>query len=239
MRQRAREARAKGRTARMDRRWIPYERISPHLRHAVLIAEDDAFFAHGGLDWNELQEAAKRDLRQRRFARGGSTITQQLAKNLYLGTERSLTRKFKELILALRLEHALTKRRIFELYLNEIEWGDGIYGVESAARHWFHTPASALSPAQSVRLAAVIINPRKYSPIAPSKRITQRIRMIASRMRRRGELAEADYRDVLGLPPLPPAWPDSGVAVFDSAAPPPVEPDTAGSFLADSTATPP
>jgi len=200
MRQREREAAARGVRHRERRAWVPYARISPHLRRAVLVAEDDAFFSHGGLDWNEIRESAKHDLRTGRLARGGSTITQQLAKNLWLGTSRTPLRKLEELILAIRLERALGKKRIFELYLNVIEWGDGVYGCEAAARHWFGTRAAALDARQSVRLAAVIINPRRYSPVEPNRRIERRIRTIASRLRRRGHLSEADWRAVLGLP---------------------------------------
>lgn len=189
-----------GRRYRESRAWVPYARVSPHLRRAVLIAEDDAFFSHDGLDWNEIRESAKHDLRTRRLARGGSTITQQLAKNLWLGTARTPLRKLEEVMLAIRLERTLGKKRIFELYLNVIEWGDGVYGCEAAARRWFGTSAAALDARQSVRLAAVIINPRRYSPTEPPRRIERRVRMIASRMRRRGELSEADWRSVLGLP---------------------------------------
>jgi monofunctional biosynthetic peptidoglycan transglycosylase len=201
MLQREREARAEGRPYHEQFHWVPYERISPHLRRAVLIAEDDAFYSHSGLDWNEIRASARKDLATGRIARGGSTITQQLAKNLWLGSERSFTRKFKEMILAVRLEHALTKKRIFELYLNEIEWGDGVYGADAAARRWFGTSAAALDARASVRLAAVIINPRRFSPVEPPRRIERRARIIASRMRRRGELSADDYRAVLGLPP--------------------------------------
>ena len=239
MRQREREAVAKGKRYRESRAWVPYSRISAHLRRAVLIAEDDAFFSHDGLDWNEIRESAKHDLRTGRLARGGSTITQQLAKNLWLGTSRTPMRKLEELILAIRLERSLSKRRIFELYLNEIEWGDGIYGCEAAARRWFGTSAAALDARQSVRLAAVIINPRRYSPLEPPRRIERRVRLIASRMRRRGELSEADWRAVLGMPAPADssgaadsagAGPDSAgppgttAAPENAAAPPPVEP---------------
>lgn len=209
MKQREREAAREGKSYRIRQTWVSYERISPHLRRAVLIAEDDAFFSHDGLDWNEIKASAKKDLQTGRFARGGSTITQQLAKNLWLGTERTPTRKLKEVLLALRLERSLTKRRIFELYLNEIEWGDGVFGAEAAARRWFGVPASRLTAKQSVRLAAVIINPRRFSPVEPPRRIERRIRMISSRMLRKGELTETDYRDVRGLPPLSPPAPDT------------------------------
>ncbi|MFN8586343.1 MAG: monofunctional biosynthetic peptidoglycan transglycosylase [Candidatus Eisenbacteria bacterium] len=225
MRQREREAAAKGVRYAIRHRWVPYESISPHLRRAVLIAEDDAFFSHDGLDWNEIKASARKDLQTGRIARGGSTITQQLAKNLWLGTERTPLRKFKELLLALRLERELSKRRIFELYLNSIEWGDGVFGAEAAARRWYGTSASQLSARQSVRLAAVIINPRRYSPVEPPRRIERRVRMIASRMKRRGELSEAGWREVLGLPEPEPV----------EVAPMPAE-STSGA--AESTATP-
>src|SRR5207244_7739094 len=117
------------RTLRIDQRWVPYGRISPLLRRAVLVAEDDAFFQHGGLDWNEINASMRRDLEQRHVVRGGSTITQQLARNLFLGDQRTIVRKLTEAFLAVRLERELGKRRIFELYLNLIEWGDGVYGI--------------------------------------------------------------------------------------------------------------
>jgi monofunctional biosynthetic peptidoglycan transglycosylase len=199
MRQREREAIEAGRPWNPVRSWVPYEQISPHLRRAVLIAEDDAFFSHDGLDWNEIRASARRDLQAGRIVRGGSTITQQLAKNLWLGTSRSPMRKLEEVLLAVRLERALGKRRIFELYLNVIEWGDGVFGAEAAAEHWFGVPASELTARESVRLAAVIINPRRFSPLESPRRIEHRVRVIATRMRRRGELDEADWRDVLGL----------------------------------------
>jgi monofunctional biosynthetic peptidoglycan transglycosylase len=201
MRQRVDEAADHGRRLRIDRVWVPYERISPLLRRAVLIAEDDAFFSHDGLDWDEIGQSARANLRAGRVVRGGSTITQQLAKNLWLGDRRTLTRKLAEMILALRLERALTKRRIFELYLNEIEWGNGVFGIGAAARHWFGTDAGGLTPRQAAYLAAVIINPRRYSPIDPNRRIERRANMILSRMHRRGFLDDVAYAQALGLPP--------------------------------------
>jgi monofunctional biosynthetic peptidoglycan transglycosylase len=200
MRERVREAAERGRRLRIDRVWVPYERISPLLRRAVLIAEDDAFFSHDGLDWDEIGQSARADLRAGRVVRGGSTITQQLAKNLWLGDQRTLTRKLAEMILALRLERALTKRRIFELYLNEIEWGDGVFGIGAAARHWFGTGAGDLTPRQAAFLAAVIINPRRYSPTDPNRRIERRASMILTRMYHRGFLDDVAYAQALGLP---------------------------------------
>jgi len=205
MRQREREARAKGRPAREVHRAVPLDRIAPTLRAAVLVAEDDKFFSHDGFDWAGIKAAARHDLRTRRFSSGGSTITQQLAKNLWLGTARTPWRKFEEMILAARLEQSLSKRRILDLYLNTIEWGDGVYGIEAAARRWYGVGAGALSPSQSIHLAAVIINPRRFSPTDPNKRIQKRIRVIASRLRRRGAIDEAAYRTTLGLPPEAPA----------------------------------
>ncbi len=234
------EARRHGHRYRVDQRWVPYERVSPLLRRAVLIAEDDAFFSHGGLDWDEIKAAARQNLREGRVVRGGSTITQQLAKNLYLGEERTLLRKLKEVLLAVRIERALGKRRIFELYLNLIEWGDGVYGIEAAARRYFGVSAAELDARQAALLAAVIVNPRRYSPERPTSRIARRVRMILTRMYRRGLIAEADYRAALGEKPAPPGpleWlfgPPTDTAPVeatppDSSAPepgPPAPPDS-------------
>jgi monofunctional biosynthetic peptidoglycan transglycosylase len=209
MLEREAEAHARGHSFRIDRRWVRYSAISPVLRRAVLIAEDDAFYSHGGLDWNEIKASAQTNLERGRIVRGGSTITQQLAKNLFLGDRRTITRKLEEAFLAIRLERTLTKRRIFELYLNLIEWGDGIFGVEAAARRYFGVPASTLDERQALLLAAVIINPRRYSALRPSPRVERRVRIIASRMRRRGYLTEAQYLAATGQPPPEVATPDS------------------------------
>jgi monofunctional biosynthetic peptidoglycan transglycosylase len=232
MRQRLAEARARGRPAPIDQRWVPYERISPLLRRAVLIAEDDAFFSHDGLDWGEIGASVRRNLAAGRVVRGGSTITQQLARNLYLGNKRTPMRKLKEIVLAVRLERALTKRRIFELYLNLIEWGDGIYGIDAAARRHFGSSAAGLDAREAALLAAVIINPRRYDPARPARRIERRARLILTRMWRRGLLSEADYRIATGqaprpVVPLPPEAPsDSGFS-----APEPTSPPTTGDTL--------
>jgi monofunctional biosynthetic peptidoglycan transglycosylase len=203
MQERMREAAEEHRPYSIDQRWVSYDSISPLLRRSVLVAEDDAFFSHDGLDWNEIRAAARRNLEAGRTVRGGSTITQQLAKNLFLGSERSLERKLKEVFLALRLERALSKRRIFELYLNEIEWGDGIFGAEAASQHYFGVPASDLDARQAALLAAVIINPRRYSPLQPEGRIERRVRIIASRLHARGALDDEQYQLALGQAPPP------------------------------------
>src|SRR5215468_6656360 len=146
------------------RSWVPYNNISPFLRNAVLIAEDSAFFQHSGYDIDEIKESMKRNWREKRFARGASTITQQLAKNIYLSTSRNPLRKFREFFIAQELERNLSKQRIFEIYLNVIEWGDGLYGAEPAARRYFAKSASELLPEEAAVLAAMIPNPRRYTP---------------------------------------------------------------------------
>jgi monofunctional biosynthetic peptidoglycan transglycosylase len=179
---RADEARAKGQPPRRVQRWVGYSRISQDLKRAVLVAEDDAFWKHEGVDFEQMQESLEVDWARGTFSRGGSTITQQLAKNLYLSPSKNPLRKLRELIIARRLEAELKKARIFELYLNVIEWGDGIYGAEAAARAYFHISASQLGPAESALLAAAIVNPRLYNPSHPSGRLLRRQQLILRRM---------------------------------------------------------
>jgi monofunctional biosynthetic peptidoglycan transglycosylase len=179
---RAREARARGLAPRRVQRWVSYRHISPELTRAVLAAEDDAFWKHEGVDFEQLQESLEIDWARGRLARGGSTITQQLAKNLYLSPSKNPLRKVLELILARRLEAQLTKARILELYLNVIEWGDGVYGAEAAARTYFHTPASTLGANESALLAAAIANPRVFNPGRPTARLIRRQQLILRRM---------------------------------------------------------
>jgi monofunctional biosynthetic peptidoglycan transglycosylase len=179
---RDREARAKGASPRRVQRWVSYGHVSPDLKRAVLVAEDDAFWQHEGVDVEQLQESLQIDWARGRLVRGGSTITQQLAKNLYLSPSKNPLRKLRELVIARRLEAELKKARILELYLNVIEWGDGIYGVEAASRAYFHVPASDLSPEQSALLAAAIINPRVLNPSRPTSRLIRRQQLILRRM---------------------------------------------------------
>jgi monofunctional glycosyltransferase len=176
------EARAKGQAARRMQRWVGYGRLSPNLTRAVLVAEDDLFWQHEGLDIDQLQESLSQDWARGRLARGGSTITQQLAKNLYLSPSKNPLRKLRELVIARRLEVELKKARILELYLNVIEWGDGIYGAEAAARAYFGASASDLSPPQAALLAAAIVNPRLLNPARPSTRLIRRQELILRRM---------------------------------------------------------
>jgi monofunctional biosynthetic peptidoglycan transglycosylase len=180
---RADEAHARGIPARRQQVWLPYNRISEQLKRAVLVAEDSLFWQHEGVDLEQLQKSMEINWTQGRFARGGSTITQQLAKNLYLSPSKNPLRKFRELLIARRLEAELSKRRILELYLNVIEWGDGIYGAEAAARAYFRRSAASVSAPQAALLAGAIINPRLYSPSRPNGRLLARQRLILRRMR--------------------------------------------------------
>jgi monofunctional glycosyltransferase len=179
---RAREAVRRGQPPRRDHRWVPYDRISPHLKRAVLTAEDSAFWTHDGLDYVQIRASLEINLARRQIARGGSTVTQQLAKNLYLSPSRSPARKLREVLIARRLEVELGKRRILELYLNVIEWGDGTYGAEAAARRHFGKPAALLTREEAALLAGAIISPLELNPARPSPRLVRRQQIILRRM---------------------------------------------------------
>jgi monofunctional glycosyltransferase len=179
---RKREAADAGRRFSIRQTWVPYQQISNNLRRAVLVAEDSAFFDHDGIDLKELRASLEINWEEGRFTRGGSTITQQLAKNLYLSPTKNPMRKLEELLITRRLEAALSKRRILEIYLNVIEWGDGIFGAEAASRVYFHKPASALTTDEAALLAGAIINPREHSPARPTARLRRRQQIIAGRM---------------------------------------------------------
>ena len=179
---RAREARAEGRAPRRVHQWVPYSRISPHLKRAVLVAEDAGFWGHEGVDLVEIKKALETDWERGTLMRGASTITQQLAKNLYLSPTRNPFRKLSELLITRRLEHELSKTRIFELYLNDIEWGDGIWGAEAAARTYFGIPAAAIGPDQAALMAGAIVNPRVLNIARPNARLRARQRIIRARM---------------------------------------------------------
>lgn len=145
-----------------DQRWVSYAQISPYIKEAVVFAEDGNFFSHGGVDFRALWEATKINLKRKKLKFGGSTITQQLAKNLYLSPSRNPFRKFREVMIAWKLEQVLSKQRILELYLNVAEWGVGIYGVEAASRHYFGRTAASLGPEQAAWLASILPRPRYY-----------------------------------------------------------------------------
>ncbi|MEK6761862.1 MAG: monofunctional biosynthetic peptidoglycan transglycosylase [Nitrospirota bacterium] len=154
--------------------WVPLSRIAPSLRHAVVAAEDSSFFTHEGFDWEGIKKAAQYNLEAGEFKRGGSTITQQLAKNLYLSSERSLLRKAREALITRSLEQHLTKERILELYLNVVEWGQGVYGAEAAARHHFKKSAHDLTADEAAWLAAILPSPRRYDPLRKTNFLTRR-----------------------------------------------------------------
>ena len=176
----ARRAGREGFTIRQQ--WIAYGKISPLLKRAVIVTEDAAFFDHDGIDLAEIRASMEKNWEEGQFLRGGSTITQQLAKNLYLSPSRNPMRKVEELMIARRLEAALTKQRIFEIYLNMIEWGDGIFGCEAAARTYFNKSCASLGVEEAALMAGAIINPREHSPAHPTKRLLRRQQIILRRM---------------------------------------------------------
>ncbi len=182
MRQRQHEAEATNKRLNVVHRWIPLKKLPRTLLDAVVVAEDGTFYSHGGVDWFEIRQSIEKNIRQRKFARGGSTITQQLAKNLYLSTSKDPVRKLKELVITVLLEHYLDKERILELYVNEIEWGRGIFGVESAAQTYFSESASSLSPDQCYRLAAVIPSPLRHRPDTDSRYVLRRKEIVERRL---------------------------------------------------------
>jgi monofunctional biosynthetic peptidoglycan transglycosylase len=205
---RAREAHARGEPVVRDQRWVPYSRISTHLKKAVIVTEDSAFWTHQGIDYEQLREAVEENLERMEFARGASTITQQLAKNLYLSPSKNPLRKLRELLITRRLEAELSKQRILELYLNVIEWGDGVWGAEAAARRYFHTSAAALTPAQSALLAAAIANPHILDPGHPTARMRRRQDMI---LRRMGPVTPPPVVPVVAEPDASPLEPVPGL----------------------------
>lgn len=239
------ELRASGKDDQLLHTWVPYERISPYLRRGVLVAEDDAFYQHQGVDVKGLEEALRKDWEHKKLTHGGSTITQQLAKNLYLSSSRNPLRKIKEYFIARSLESHLTKKRILELYLNVAEMGDRIYGAEAAAEYYFHTTAAALSVQQAALLAGCLPNPRVMNPGAPNTRLRWRERMVLSRMKRWGYLFEKEV--LTEKAPAPAAPSTETTATVDTAlqqAPPtdtatPAPTETTGTTGTTETAAPP
>jgi len=186
MEYREKEWREKGKRARIHQIWVPLSTISPYLIKAALIAEDDKFWRHDGFDYEAIQKAFERDLKAKRLKFGGSTISQQLARNLYLSPEKSLLRKVREALITWRMEKVLSKKRILELYLNVAEWGEGIFGVEAASIHYFGKSSSQLTPFEAARLAAVLPSPRRYSLVGDQRYVTTRASDIYNIMIRRG-----------------------------------------------------
>ncbi len=186
MKYRQAAAKAEGKSPAIDYRWVPLGSISAYLAQAVVIAEDDKFWTHRGFDFEAIRTALEKDIRNKSSRYGGSTITQQLAKNLYLSPSRDPIRKLREFVLAWRLERTLSKKRILELYLNVVEWGNGIFGAEAAARHYYGKPAAGLSPEEAAHLAVVLPSPRRYNPLSGTEYIEQRAREVLEIMAKRG-----------------------------------------------------
>lgn len=180
----------KGKTLRIHQIWVPLNQISPYLVKAVLIAEDDKFYKHEGFDFEAIKKSFRKNLREGKLKYGGSTISQQVAKNLFLNPSKNPIRKLQEAIITWRLEKTLSKGRILEIYLNIAEWGEGIFGIEAASRYYFVKPSSALSPWEAAYLAAVLPNPLKYSPVKPSSYIKRRASLIYFIMKKRGIIKE-------------------------------------------------
>ncbi len=180
-------------------KWVPLKRISPYLIKAVIIAEDDKFWGHEGFDYEAMQQALEKDIKKRQFKAGGSTISQQLAKNLYLSPSKNPIRKIKEAILTWRMERTLSKRRIVEIYLNVAEWGDGIFGIEAAAKHYYGKHASSLTAQEAARLATVLPNPRIYKVTGDSRYVRNRSARIYQVMVARG-IVIPEYDEVMTTP---------------------------------------
>ena len=184
MDQRASQARSQGEEVKRIQTWVPYDRISANLVRAVLAGEDSRFFDHAGFDWEEMRKALEEDWNRGEFKRGASTISQQLAKNLFLSTSKNPLRKLNEAVITKEMEWILGKRRILEIYLNVIEWGDGVYGAEAAARTYFNTSAAALSADQAAFLSAIIPSPNGvFDPSTHRRRVERRKNLIERLMR--------------------------------------------------------
>lgn len=169
--------------AELKYKWVDYAQISNNLKRAVIASEDSKFVDHEGFDWDGIEKAYEKNLKKGKLVAGGSTISQQLAKNLFLNSKRTPWRKGEEAIITLMLENMLSKQRILEIYLNVIEWGNGVFGAEAASRHYFKTSAAALNSPQAARLAAMIPNPRFYDTHQSTSYLNRRTATILARMR--------------------------------------------------------
>ena len=182
MASRMEKLRQKDPNAVLRHQWVRYNRISVHLKRAIVAAEDARFLDHEGFDWDGIQKAYEKNLKKGKVVAGGSTISQQLAKNLFLSGERTWWRKLQEAAITVMIETIMTKRRILEIYLNVIEWGNGVFGAEAAARYHFGVPASQLTAEQAARLAVMLPSPRKYGPGANTAYLQRRASVIQARM---------------------------------------------------------
>ncbi|KIF81083.1 monofunctional biosynthetic peptidoglycan transglycosylase [Noviherbaspirillum autotrophicum] len=174
--------REKNPDAQLQHKWVPYGRISNNLKRAIIASEDSNFSEHEGVDWEALQKAYEKNSRKGKVVAGGSTITQQLAKNLFLSGDRSYVRKAQEIAITYMLEFLMDKERIFEIYLNVVEWGNGVFGAEAAAQHYYGTSAASLSASQAARLAVMLPRPRYYDKNRASTYLARRTNLILRRM---------------------------------------------------------
>jgi monofunctional biosynthetic peptidoglycan transglycosylase len=215
--QREQEAKDAGRRVGHSQAWVPLSRVSRQVIHALLASEDQKFFGHEGVDWEAVRASVEANRKAGRFARGGSTLTQQLAKNLFFSTRKSLVRKARELLVSRWLEQDLTKARILELYLNVIEWGDGVYGCEAAARRYYGKPCAALDEYEAAGLVAMIPNPRRINPRVNAARHARAQRRVLWLMAHAGYLKNTRLGSSSPPPPEP----------VEEDEPPPPEPEAA------------
>jgi monofunctional biosynthetic peptidoglycan transglycosylase len=194
MKMRAKQAEKEGTQYTLRYSWVPFERIPQLLKDTVRIAEDAGFYWHKGIDFEELKESIKKNIKEKRFSRGGSTITQQLAKNLYLSPKKNIGRKIKEYLIAKRLEKALSKDRIFELYLNVIELGPGVFGVQAASRYYFGFSVDTLTLEEIVRLVAVLPRPLSIDPKGESPWLKWRCRWLLHKLQLYEYISEDSYK---------------------------------------------
>ncbi len=176
------DMRAQNPQSQLKKQWVDYAKVSVYLKRALISSEDDLFMQHDGFDWDGIQKAIERNQQKGRIVAGGSTISQQLAKNLFLSPAKTPWRKAEETLITLMIEHTWSKQRIFEVYLNVIEWGNGVFGAEAAARHYFGVSAAKLSPAQAAKLAAMTPNPRFYDKNRNTPALARKTEIILNRM---------------------------------------------------------
>lgn len=169
--------------AKLKHQWVEYSKISNNLKRAVMASEDAKFLQHKGFDWQGIENAFKKNVKKRKLVAGGSTITQQLAKNLFLSSKRSLLRKLEEVVITVMLEQVLSKQRIYEIYLNVIEWGNGVFGAQAAALHYYHKGVHSLSTTQAAKLAVMVPNPRFYDKHRHTRYLNRRTATIRMRLR--------------------------------------------------------
>lgn len=183
MKQRIAAIHEKNPDGKLHHRWVGYDHISNHLKRAVVASEDSKFMIHRGFDWKGIEHAFKRNMKKGKIVGGGSTISQQLAKNLFLSSSRTPWRKLQEAVITYMIEKMLDKRRILEIYLNVIEWGNGVFGAEAAARHYYHVSAGSLSRYQAAKLAAMVPNPRFYDKNRNTRYLKRHTATVAARMK--------------------------------------------------------